>query len=114
MPKACAPAKGDPVSIESIQALTQHDEVPGTALPSPANPQATELTFARMVSEGLHGLDEKLKASQTDLQQLALGEVQNLHEVMIRLEQSRISFQLMLQVRNRVLEAYQDVMRMQI
>ena len=33
---------------------------------------------------------------------------------MIRLEEAALSFQLMLQVRNRVLEAYQDVMRMQV
>jgi flagellar hook-basal body complex protein FliE len=53
-------------------------------------------------------------ASQADLQRLAVGDTENLHAVMIRLEESRISLQLMLQVRNRVLEAYQDVMRMQV
>jgi flagellar hook-basal body complex protein FliE len=48
------------------------------------------------------------------MQRLAAGEVQNLHQIMIRLEESKLSFQLMLQVRNRLLEAYQDVMKMQI
>jgi flagellar hook-basal body complex protein FliE len=33
---------------------------------------------------------------------------------MVRLEESRISFQLFMQVRNRLLEAYQDVMKMQL
>jgi flagellar hook-basal body complex protein FliE len=33
---------------------------------------------------------------------------------MIRLEETKLAFQLMVQVRNRLLEAYQDVMRMQI
>jgi flagellar hook-basal body complex protein FliE len=32
----------------------------------------------------------------------------------MRLEESRLSFQLLMQVRNRLLEAYQDVMKMQI
>ena len=101
--------------MEAIQALSAHDEVPGSVLPagSAAGPSGG-VPFARMVGEGLRQLDERLKASQVDLQQLALGEAPNLHEVMIRLEESRISFQLMLQVRNRALEAYQDVMRMQI
>jgi flagellar hook-basal body complex protein FliE len=38
----------------------------------------------------------------------------NLHQVMLHLEESRIGLQLLLQVRNRVLEAYQDVMKMQV
>ncbi|NML42922.1 flagellar hook-basal body complex protein FliE [Ramlibacter sp. G-1-2-2] len=79
-----------------------------------AGPGAGSLSFGRMVSEGLQALDTQLKTSQADLQHLALGEAQNLHEVMIRLEESRIALQLALQVRNRVLEAYQDVMKMQV
>lgn len=101
--------------MDAIQALSAHDEIPGsagaTAAPVHLQPGAS---FSRLVSEGLGQLNERLQVSQTDLQQLALGETRNLHEVMIRLEESRISFQLMLQVRNRALEAYQEVMRMQI
>ena len=100
--------------MDALSAISAHDEVPGARQPAAALPGAAELPFARLVSEGLHALDAQLKASQADLQGLALGEPQNLHEVMIRLEESRIAFQLMLQVRNRVLEAYQDVMKMQI
>lgn len=100
--------------MEAISAIAAHDEAPAAMRPGAALPGASDLPFARMVSEGLHALDAQLKASQVDLQQLALGETHNLHEVMIRLEESRIAFQLMLQARNRVLEAYQDVMKMQI
>jgi flagellar hook-basal body complex protein FliE len=67
-----------------------------------------------MVSSGLQNVNEQLFTSQTDLQRLALGDAQNLHQIMIRLEESRLSFQLMMQVRNRLLEAYQDVMKMPI
>ena len=103
------------MNIEAIQALAPHDEVaPAAAIAPAAGAGAGGVSFGQLVSDGLQGVNEKLQASQVDLQQLALGETQNLHEVMIRLEESRISFQLMMQVRNRVLEAYQDVMRMQI
>lgn len=99
------------MNLEALQAIGAQDEVPGGLQPQPAMvaPQ-----FGRMVSEGLQGLNEQLKASQADLQSLALGDARDLHAVMIRLEESRIAFQLMLQVRNRVLEAYQDVMKMQV
>ena len=70
--------------------------------------------FGRLISDGLTQVNEQLAASQVDLQRLATGEVQNLHQVMMNLEESRLSFQLLMQVRNRLLEAYQDVMKMQI
>lgn len=100
--------------MDPISALGPQDEVPGLPSTVTAGPGAASLPFGRMVSEGLQALDTQLKTSQADLQQLALGEAQNLHEVMIRLEESRIALQLALQVRNRVLEAYQDVMKMQV
>jgi flagellar hook-basal body complex protein FliE len=70
--------------------------------------------FSNMVTQGLEQVNGQLLASQADLQQLSVGNVQNLHQVMIRLEESRLAFQLTMQVRNRLLESYQDVMRMQV
>lgn len=70
--------------------------------------------FGQMVSHGIGAVNHDLIASQTDLQELATGNVQNLHQIMIRLEETRLSFQLFMQVRNRLLEAYQDIMKMQV
>ena len=99
------------MSLQAIEALGLHDEVAPQAT-GPASPPGPG--FMQQVARGLQEVNEGLLASQADLQRLAVGEATNLHEVMVRLEESRISLQLMLQVRNRVLEAYQDVMRMQI
>ncbi len=71
-------------------------------------------SFGQMVSNGLQQVSTQLQTSQADLQSLATGNVENLHQVMLRLEESRMSFQLMLQVRNRLLESYQELMRMQV
>ncbi len=62
----------------------------------------------------LNTVNDRLVTSDHDAQALATGEVQSLHEVMIRMEETRQSFQLLLQVRNRLLEAYQEVMRTQV
>ncbi|MBL0427394.1 flagellar hook-basal body complex protein FliE [Ramlibacter alkalitolerans] len=97
--------------------MGMHDEVPASAAAAagPAAASATAGTgFGAQVAQGLQDLNQQLLASQVDLQRLAAGETANLHEVMVRLEESRIALQLALQVRNRALEAYQDVMRMQI
>ena len=55
----------------------------------------------------------KLDADKA-VEKVELGNSGSIHEAMIALEKADISFQTMLQVRNRVLEAYQEVMRMQV
>lgn len=79
-----------------------------------ATKAASGAGFGQMVSDGISQVNQQLITSQVDLQRLATGDVQNLHQVMMGLEETRLSFQLFLQVRNRMLEAYQDVMKMQI
>lgn len=48
------------------------------------------------------------------VQQLHSGGAKNVHEVMIALEKADISMRLMVQMRNKVVDAYQEIMRMQV
>lgn len=99
------------IAVEQLRSALPpiHDGPPDGAAAS----QKTN-AFGQLMSEGLARMNEQLLSSQVDLQALATGEVQNLHDVMIRMEESRINFQLLMQVRGRLLEAYQDVMKMQV
>lgn len=81
---------------------------------NPASAGAAAQGFTSLVSEGLQQVNQQLKVSEAGLQRLALGDSGNLHQLMIQLEESRISFQLAMQVRSRLLEAYQEVSRMQV
>jgi len=103
------------MSIESIASIGGMDgiAVAGHAGPAAAAPAAPE-SFGGMVSSGLHTVNTQLMSTQTALQQLAVGDTQNLHQVMISLEEARMSFQLLMQVRNRALESYQELMRMSV
>jgi len=60
----------------------------------------------------------KLSALQADADRLAAGlaagEAVDIHEVMLALERASLGLQLALQVRNKVVEAYQEIMRMPI
>ena len=66
--------------------------------------------FSELVSKVNNLQGESDKA----IQGLATGENKNLHEVMISMEKASISFQFMSSVRYKALEAYQEVMRMQV
>lgn len=59
-------------------------------------------------------VDEKLKTADQKVQQFALGQSQDLHEVVVASEKADISLRFLLQVRNKMLEAYQEMMRMQM
>jgi flagellar hook-basal body complex protein FliE len=104
----------EPIGAAALQPLASvfpTDEVAPTATVQGADATGG---FSQLVTQGLTQVNEKLLANQTSLQRLATGDTQNVHQVMIQLEESRLSFQLMMQVRGRLLEAYQDVMKMQI
>lgn len=98
-------------AVEAVRGAAAREVAPAAAAGAPGTAGPG---FGELIEAGLGEVNRQLLASQVDMQRLAVGEAQNLHEVMIRLEESRLSFQLMLQVRNRLLEAYQDVMKMQV
>lgn len=103
------------MAIDPIQAIAAEPTLaPLGAAGQGGNAAGTVGQFGQLVSQGLERVNTQLLGTQTDLQQLALGQAGSVHQVMIRMEEARLSFELMMQVRNRVLEAYQDVMRMQL
>lgn len=103
------------MTINAIEYLAPVVPIDLTTI-SPAGEQgsAGNIGFPQWFEKQLAQVNGQLLQSDGQLQQLAMGEAQNLHQVMIGMEEARLSFQLMVQVRNRVLEAYQDVMRMSI
>jgi len=58
----------------------------------------------------VEGMQQAANQSMTDL---AVGRTKNLHETMISVEQASISFSMLRAVRNKVVNAYQEIMRMQ-
>lgn len=97
-----------------IEAVSAIPNVVESLQPAQSTSAGISQDFGSWFSKELGEVNSKLMQSESDSQSLAAGQIQNLHEVMIRMEEARHSFQLMLQVRNRLLEAYQEVMRTQV
>lgn len=68
-------------------------------------------TFLRESIEKVNLLEED--AGQYDLK-IATGQLENIHEAMIATQKADIALQLTMQIRNKILEAYREIMRMQI
>lgn len=68
----------------------------------------------KFFSELVNKVNDLSVQSDQAVQKLATGESRNLHETMIAVEKASISFLFMSQVRNKAIDAYQEVMRMQV
>lgn len=58
-------------------------------------------------------VDRQMQEADRKAQEFAVGKSFDLHEIVIATEKADVSFRLLLQIRNKLLEAYQEIMRMQ-
>lgn len=72
------------------------------------------ISFERLMSRMLKEADGAQQVVAQDMDNLMTGEVNNVHDVAINVAKADIAFRLVLEVRNKLISAYQDVMRMQV
>ena len=78
------------------------------------SPPSPESGFASRLRELVESVD-RLQDQSSEMQSAALrGEEIAAHDVMIATEQASLAFTLMVEIRNKLVEAYQDLMRMQV
>lgn len=107
----------DTQGIEQMLSVLRSTAAQATGKPS-AGTSATEnagVDFAQVLKNSIdqvnHVQDQADKAADSFV---AGDSNQNLHEVMVALQTASVSFQEMVQVRNRLVSAYQDIMNMQV
>ncbi|NPV43052.1 MAG: flagellar hook-basal body complex protein FliE [Firmicutes bacterium] len=71
-------------------------------------------SFKELLVKELQKVNSLQKNSEYLNNKLILGEVENVHQVMIAAEKADLALQLTLQIRNKILDAYNEIMRMQI
>jgi len=98
-----------------IKDVTQIPQLAGigapAAMPAPASGQGS---FAGMLKSSLAEVNQLQQKADAAITALATGEKASLHDTMIAIEQADVSFRLMMQVRNKIVDAYQEIMRIQV
>jgi flagellar hook-basal body complex protein FliE len=79
----------------------------------PATP-VTGASFAQVLMQGIDGVNDKLVEADKLARAFALDDALPAHQVTFALSQAQLSLELMLQVRNRLVEGYQQLMNMQL
>lgn len=98
--------------------LTQSDRLlqPATQAVKPAgkDPGQPQGTFGNLLKQAVTEISQLQNDADKAITRVQLGQSGSIHEAMIALEKADISFRTMMQVRNKILEAYQEIMRMQV
>ena len=86
-----------------------------SAAPQPLAPaQPGNSAFANLLDHLVSDVNSQQQMSARTVDALQSGKNVSLHQAVISMEEANLSFQLMVQVRNKLLDAYQEIMRMQI
>ena len=92
-----------PPSVGSIQPVAM-----------PGAPASAGDAFGTVLSNVIGNVESQRVKSQQSIDKLLSGEGGELHEVALDVQKAQLSFEMFLQVRNKVVSAYQEVMRMQL
>ena len=71
-------------------------------------------SFGKMLKESVQEINQLQTDADVAIKKVELEGSGSIHEAIIALEKADISFRAVMQVRNKILEAYQEVMRMQV
>ncbi|CUH96082.1 hypothetical protein P22_2170 [Propionispora sp. 2/2-37] len=96
----------EPIKLMPVGSRISMDEVAKVA--------DTEKTFGQFLADALNDVNELQKNSNKASIDLAAGRVEDVSQVMIAAEKANVALQLTMQVRNKIVDAYQEVMRMQV
>jgi flagellar hook-basal body complex protein FliE len=72
------------------------------------------LPFTDLLKGIVEETDKQQQVADTGVKQLVTGEAESIHEVVLTTARADLAFRLMMEIRNRLIASYQEVMRMQI
>ena len=90
------------IDIPEVRAPGQTGETGGTS------------NFLGSLKEAISHINDAQSGASQAVDALVTGQTTNIHQTMVALQQADVSFQLMMQVRNKLVSAYEEIQRMQI
>ena len=71
-------------------------------------------SFSDTLSGFIKDVNHMQKHADKSIEKMVAGEITDVHQVMVAVEEANTAFSLMMELRNKMLDAYQEVMRMQV
>jgi flagellar hook-basal body complex protein FliE len=94
--------------------LNPNLQVPEVRMPQIQGKEKGGSAFGDILKDAISTVNELQKQSDQEIQKFMTGESQDVHNAVIAMQKADLSFQMMMQVRNKIVQAYQEIMRMQV
>lgn len=78
------------------------------------NPEAEGKSFSEILKDTIGEVNDLQKQSDEEIMRFVSGENTDVHSAMLAMQKADISFQTMMQIRNKILDAYKEIMRTQV
>jgi flagellar hook-basal body complex protein FliE len=101
----------EPASIYPLNPKLQVPEIRGSQVRAG---ESSRGDFGEILKDAISTANDLQKQSDQQIQNFIAGESQDLHTTVIAMQKADLSFQMMMQVRNKIVQAYQEIMRMQM
>ncbi len=88
-------------------------QFPGIS-PSTNSRTESDPSFKDTLKEAIQQINTLQEEAGEMTRQFVTGEVTDLHQVMVATEKARVALELMLEIRNKMVDAYKEIMRMQV
>jgi flagellar hook-basal body complex protein FliE len=97
------------LTISNIQSV-----LPETNAPEKKPAEASSAAFSDYIKQSLTDVNRQMLDADQAIGDLATGKNQDIHNTMIAMKKAEISFELVMQVRNKLISAYDEIRRMSI
>jgi flagellar hook-basal body complex protein FliE len=71
-------------------------------------------SFGKILQESMTNLDKNITSTQESLENIISGKSDDFHSYIVQSEKTAVNLQMTLQVRNKIVDAYNEIMRMQV
>jgi len=99
----------EPIIINPITS-----DIPLSLGSKPSGAQEEKTRFGALLKDAISTVNDLSQRSGLEIQKIMTGESDELHTAVIAMQRADVSFQMMMQVRNKIVQAYQEVLRMPI
>jgi flagellar hook-basal body complex protein FliE len=89
-------------------------EAAGLHTPHQGGPSSGQGSFLGSLKDAIAQANEVQQEAGQAVEKFMTGESQNVHQTMVALQKADVSFQLMMQIRNKIVGAYEEIQRMQV
>lgn len=102
------------VDFDTLKQQLEHNSSMGSKSEKVLDKAHSKTEFLDLLEKGLGEVNSASKQAEKASMDLATGKSSNIHETMLAVTKAELGFSMMVQLRNKMLEAYQEVMRMQV